>query len=243
MRRRRPQHGTSFETRISVFDKCRGGEPGGITADLTRPISPDVASLLSLITTHLPRASNWSKPHQQGRAPLSPSREILPAPRALPSAHRARPLRPKPSSPVHKSRPKNWRMRRAIQPRRGPARAFLTRSTRPSGCRPSISPMRHRTRPSWCSRPPWPRSRPRNPPSLKVDPHAVCLFVHRHVLDQTAYGLQSHWPDLRIGQGPEQFLHSPTIDLAQLRMQPHRRRGRGSSHLNSSACARISDAQ
>ena len=42
------KHGTSFETRISVFDKCRGGEPGGITADLTRPISLDVASLLSL---------------------------------------------------------------------------------------------------------------------------------------------------------------------------------------------------
>ena len=48
------KHGTSFETRISVFDKCRGGEAGGITADLARPISPDVASLLSLITTHVP---------------------------------------------------------------------------------------------------------------------------------------------------------------------------------------------
>ena len=48
------KHGTSFETRISVFDKCRGGEAGGITADLTRPISPDVASLLSLITAHVP---------------------------------------------------------------------------------------------------------------------------------------------------------------------------------------------
>ena len=40
------KHGTSFETRISVFDKCRGGEHGGITADLARPISPDVAQLL-----------------------------------------------------------------------------------------------------------------------------------------------------------------------------------------------------
>ncbi|PJF10205.1 strawberry notch family protein [Pseudorhodobacter sp. MZDSW-24AT] len=48
------KHGTSFETRISVFDKCRGGEQGGITADLARPISPDVASLLSLITAHVP---------------------------------------------------------------------------------------------------------------------------------------------------------------------------------------------
>jgi hypothetical protein len=48
------KHGTSFETRISVFDKCRGGERGGITADLSRTPSPDVANLLSLITTHIP---------------------------------------------------------------------------------------------------------------------------------------------------------------------------------------------
>lgn len=48
------KHGTSFETRISVFDKCLGGEAGGITADLARPMSPDVASLLSLITAHVP---------------------------------------------------------------------------------------------------------------------------------------------------------------------------------------------
>lgn len=48
------KHGTSFETRLSVFDKCRGGEAGGITADLARPISPDVASLLSQITAHVP---------------------------------------------------------------------------------------------------------------------------------------------------------------------------------------------
>jgi hypothetical protein len=48
------KHGTSFETRISVFDKCRGGERRGIAADLARSISPDVASLLSLITTHVP---------------------------------------------------------------------------------------------------------------------------------------------------------------------------------------------
>ena len=48
------KHGTSFEARLSVFDKCRGGEAGGITADLARPVSPDVASLLSLITAHVP---------------------------------------------------------------------------------------------------------------------------------------------------------------------------------------------
>jgi len=48
------KHGTSFETRLSVFDKCRGGEQGGITADLSRALSPNVANLLSLITTHVP---------------------------------------------------------------------------------------------------------------------------------------------------------------------------------------------
>ena len=48
------KHGTGFETRISVFDKCRGGEQGGITADLARPISPDVAHLLARITAEVP---------------------------------------------------------------------------------------------------------------------------------------------------------------------------------------------
>ncbi|XXF91297.1 strawberry notch family protein (plasmid) [Tabrizicola sp. M-4] len=48
------KHGTSFETRISVFDKCRGGEQGGITADLALPISPDVAHLLARITAEIP---------------------------------------------------------------------------------------------------------------------------------------------------------------------------------------------
>ena len=49
-----PKHGTSFETRISVFDKCRGGEQGGITAGLARSISPDVAHLLARITAEVP---------------------------------------------------------------------------------------------------------------------------------------------------------------------------------------------
>ncbi|NEY92169.1 strawberry notch family protein [Tabrizicola oligotrophica] len=48
------KHGTSFETRISVFDKCRGGENGGITAHLARPISPDVAHLVARITAEVP---------------------------------------------------------------------------------------------------------------------------------------------------------------------------------------------
>jgi P-loop containing NTP hydrolase pore-1/C-terminal domain on Strawberry notch homologue len=48
------KHGTSFETRISVFDKCWGGEPGVITPELARPTSPDVATLLSQILASVP---------------------------------------------------------------------------------------------------------------------------------------------------------------------------------------------
>ncbi len=48
------KHGTSFETRISVFDKCRGGEKGGITADLARPMSVDAAQLLTRILAEVP---------------------------------------------------------------------------------------------------------------------------------------------------------------------------------------------
>ncbi|GHC37017.1 methylase [Gemmobacter nanjingensis] len=48
------KHGTTFETRISVFDKCRGGEMGGVTADLRQLASPDVAHLLARITAEVP---------------------------------------------------------------------------------------------------------------------------------------------------------------------------------------------
>ena len=66
------KHGTSFETRISVFDKCCGGELGGITADLARPISPDVASLLSLITAHVPTRLALALVAPAGQGPTSP---------------------------------------------------------------------------------------------------------------------------------------------------------------------------
>ncbi len=48
------KHGTSFETRISVFDKCRGGEPGGTTSDLRQTTSPDVAHLMYRVTAEVP---------------------------------------------------------------------------------------------------------------------------------------------------------------------------------------------
>jgi hypothetical protein len=48
------KHGTSFETRISVFDKCRGVEMGGVNADLRQPMSPDAAHLLARISAEVP---------------------------------------------------------------------------------------------------------------------------------------------------------------------------------------------
>jgi P-loop containing NTP hydrolase pore-1/C-terminal domain on Strawberry notch homologue len=66
------KHGTSFETRLSVFDKCRGGEAGGITADLARPISPDVASLLSLIIANVPPRLALAQVAPAGQGPTSP---------------------------------------------------------------------------------------------------------------------------------------------------------------------------
>lgn len=88
------KHGTSFETRISVFDKCRGGELGGITADLARPISPHVACLLALITSHVPPrlALDQVAPTGQGRTspfPGNPARATCSAistSRATPAA-------------------------------------------------------------------------------------------------------------------------------------------------------------
>ncbi len=72
------KHGTSFETRISVFDKCRGGERGGITADLARPISPDVAHLLARITAEVPPRLELDAGVGACSQPTSPFRGIPP---------------------------------------------------------------------------------------------------------------------------------------------------------------------
>ncbi len=66
------KHGTSFETRISVFDKCRGGEHGGIIADLARPMSPDVAHLLARITAEVPPRLELVQGTATGLNPSSP---------------------------------------------------------------------------------------------------------------------------------------------------------------------------
>ena len=69
------KHGTSFETRISVFDKCRGGEQGGITADLSLPMSPDAAHLLSRIATEVPPRLKLQQSAPVGPDRLSPFSE------------------------------------------------------------------------------------------------------------------------------------------------------------------------
>jgi hypothetical protein len=83
------KHGTSFETRISVFDKCRGGERGGITADLSRPISVDAPHLLSRILAEIPSRLELDAGAGAQSQPTSPFRGI-PARSSGPTARPSR---------------------------------------------------------------------------------------------------------------------------------------------------------
>ena len=89
------KHGTSFETRISVFDKCRGGELGGITADLHQPLSHDAAHLLSRITAEIPPSLELAQvaPAGQGRSSPFPGNPARAARTAL-TGSRATPATP-----------------------------------------------------------------------------------------------------------------------------------------------------
>ena len=88
------KHGTTFETRISVFDKCRGGEQGGITADLSLPMSPDAAHLLSRIASEVPPRLKLKQSAPVGLDRLSPfsglparpTRAVVGGSRAAPTA-------------------------------------------------------------------------------------------------------------------------------------------------------------
>jgi len=84
------KHGTSFETRVTVFDKCRGGEAGGITADLRQPMFPDAVHLLSSITAEVPPRLELDQvaTASQGRSSLFP-RNSAPAMRKAISNSRA----------------------------------------------------------------------------------------------------------------------------------------------------------
>jgi hypothetical protein len=96
------KHGTSFETRISVFDKCRSGELGGITADLTQPMAADVTSLMARITSEVPPRLVLETGVAAGQSarsllPANPSRSTAASvgkPRAPVAAS---PLRPQPN--------------------------------------------------------------------------------------------------------------------------------------------------
>lgn len=85
------RHGTSFETRLSVFDKCRGGEAGGITADLRPSISADAAHLLAQIVREVPPRL------ELGRDALTGQGRIFPFP-GIPAPAARRPISPARSS-------------------------------------------------------------------------------------------------------------------------------------------------
>lgn len=75
------KHGTSFETRLSVFDKSHGGGPGGITADLTQPRSADMAHLMARITVEVPPRLPVEEQNGPTRSSLFPENSTPTAPR------------------------------------------------------------------------------------------------------------------------------------------------------------------
>ena len=83
------KHGTSFETRISVFDRCRGGERGGIIADFNQPMSSDAAQLLARIVAEVPPRLEMDARAVAQSQPASPFRGI-PTRASGPAARRSR---------------------------------------------------------------------------------------------------------------------------------------------------------
>ena len=83
------KHGTSFETRISVFDKCHGGERGSIIADFNQPMSSDAAQLIGRIVAEVPPRLEMDAGAVAQSQPASPFRGIP----SRASGPAARPLR------------------------------------------------------------------------------------------------------------------------------------------------------
>lgn len=145
------KHGTSIETRLTVIDRVPADDPRAFPESLG--MAPDVATLLRWIGEHVPaRLSVVST----GALPMSAS----PAPRTV-RGYLARAAGQSANASVAAPKRLTSSMRRPIG-RRPRARASATPSTRNIGCNRSGSPARRRIRPSWCSRPRWPRSRRRS---------------------------------------------------------------------------------
>ena len=146
------KHGTTIDTRLIVIDKAPAENPAALPE--SRGIAPDVATLLGWIAEHVP-----------SRLPLATSLAIPMSAAAAPRTVRGYLARAAAARPP--SRPSPTR-RRSISPmrrstgRRPKARVSAMRSMRNTGSNRSGFRAPRRTRPSWCSPPPWPRSRRRS---------------------------------------------------------------------------------
>ena len=147
------KHGTTIDTRLIVIDKAPAENPAALPE--SRGIAPDVATLLGWIAEHVPN-----------RLPLATSLAIPMSAAAAPRTVRGYLARAAMRAACQAVR--RWTRRRSISPmrpstgRRPKARVSAMRSMRNTGFNRSGFPAPRRTRPSWCSPPPWPRSRRRS---------------------------------------------------------------------------------
>ncbi len=146
------KHGTTIDTRLIVIDKAPAENPAALPE--SQGIAPDVATLLGWIAEHvpsrLPLATGLAIPMSAAAAPRTVrgylARAAVARPPSRPSPTRRRSISP---------------MRRSTG-RRPKARVSAMRSMRNTGSNRSGFRAARRTRPSWCSPPPWPRSRRRS---------------------------------------------------------------------------------
>ena len=150
------RHGTSVETRLTVIDRIPADDPTAFPA--SPGMASDTATLLDWVTRLVPARTAVtrlppSRLHQLAPIVVADRRHV-----PCPARHRHADPLPRSSNPPPSSSPMSpWMARRrkaGISPRRSMKDTDFSRSAFPD---------LRRIRRGWCSRPPWPRSRRRNP--------------------------------------------------------------------------------
>ena len=147
------KHGTTIDTRLIVIDKVPADDPAGVAGIAGRRARRrDIAGLdrRSMFRPRLPLATNLAIPMSAAAAPRTVR------------GYLARAATARPAKPSVATRRRSISPMRRSTGRRPKARVSATRSMRNTGFNRSGFRAPRRTRPSWCSPPPWPRSRRRS---------------------------------------------------------------------------------
>lgn len=154
------RHGTRIDTRLTVIDKLPADDPSRFPG--SPGIAPDVTTLMGWIEAHVPK-----------RSPVSLPKIVVPASTIAPKTVRGYLARATAARPA--AAPANdpegvelayetvdWTPPEAL--------ACPMPSMRNMRCNRFAFPAPRRTRPSWCSPPPWPPSHLRSPPTGRCCP-------------------------------------------------------------------------